>query len=155
MASPTNTLRDEQHTMASLLVLLKEEQQFLVNADSDALDLLTPQKNKLVVMLAELATRRHQALGAAGFAASEDGMAPWLAANHDSAAEADWQQLLAVSRDAKEYNRVNGMLITRQMHHTQTILQAMRTPTAGAEAAVYGPSGQTTGGGPSRRFVVG
>ena len=155
MASPMITLRDEQQTMATLLALLKEEQQFLVNADSDALDVLTPQKNSLVLKLAELATSRHQALGAAGFAASEDGMAPWLAASADRNAEADWRQLLAVSREAKEFNRVNGMLISRQMHHTQTILQAMRTPTAGADAAVYGPSGQTSAGGPSRRFVVG
>ncbi|MEO7576072.1 MAG: flagellar protein FlgN, partial [Massilia sp.] len=99
--------------------------------------------------------RRHQALGAAGFAAAEDGMAPWLVAQADQVLDADWQQLLTTTREAKELNRVNGMLIAKQMHHTQTVLQAMRTPASGAEAAVYGPSGQTSSGGPSRRFVVG
>jgi flagellar biosynthesis protein FlgN len=155
MASTTITLRDEQHTMSQLLALLKEEQQFLVNADGDALATLTSQKNSLISHMAALAASRHQALGAAGFAAAEDGMAPWLAAQADPSLQADWQQLLAATREAKELNRVNGMLITKQLHQTQTVLQAMRTPASGADAAVYGPSGQTSSVGPSRRFVIG
>jgi flagella synthesis protein FlgN len=66
-----------------------------------------------------------------------------------------WTQLLARTADAKELNRVNGMLINRQMAHNQTVLNALRTPAAGTDATLYGAKGQTFGGGPSRRFVVG
>ena len=47
------------------------------------------------------------------------------------------------------------MLINKQMTHTQAVLNAMRTPAGGLDGGVYGPSGQTAAGGPSRRFVVG
>jgi flagella synthesis protein FlgN len=47
------------------------------------------------------------------------------------------------------------MLITRQMAHNQTVLNALRTPAGGADQSLYGAKGQTFGGGPSRRFVVG
>ena len=157
MTSPITTLRDEQRLIASLVELMQQEQQFLVSADSDGLATSTVQKSALVQQMAALAARRHQALGAAGFAAGEAGMEPWLAACEaaDPAAGAQWRDLLAHTRAAKELNRVNGMLINKQMTHTQVALNAMRTPAGGLDAGVYGPSGKTSAGGPSRRFVVG
>jgi flagella synthesis protein FlgN len=154
-ASPTSILRDEQQLMSSLLELIKQEQQCLVKADSDALDAITPQKSMLVKQLAQLAGQRHQALGAAGFAAREAGMEDWLAGCKDADAHALWPALLDLTREAKELNRVNGLLINKHMSHNQGVINAMRTPTGGFEPAVYGPSGQTTTVGPSRRFVVG
>ena len=155
MTSPITTLRDEQQLIGSLIELMQQEQQFLVGADSDGLDRLTPQKSALVQQMAALASRRHQALGAAGFAAGEAGMEPWLAAGGDDGGRADWRTLLERTRAAKELNRVNGMLINKQLTSTQVVLNAMRTPAGGADAATYGPSGHTSAGGPSRRFVVG
>jgi flagella synthesis protein FlgN len=155
MTSPITTLRDEQRLITSLVELMKQEQQFLISADSDGLDTLTPQKSALVQQMAALARQRHQALGAAGFAAGEDGMEPWLAACRDGAARTLWLDLLERTRAAKELNRVNGMLINKQMTNTQVVLNAMRTPAGGLDAGFYGPSGQTTGGGPSRRYVIG
>lgn len=155
MPSPITTLRDEQHLITSLVGLMQQEQQCLVNADTDTLAALTPQKSSLVQQMAALASQRHQALGAAGFAAAEAGMDDWLAGAGDEAARSLWLALLASTREAKELNRVNGMLINKHMTHTQVVLNAMRTPAGGADNAFYGPSGQTTGGGPSRRFVVG
>ncbi|HEU4374315.1 MAG TPA: flagellar protein FlgN, partial [Telluria sp.] len=130
-------------------------QQFLVSADSDGLTAVTEQKSAQVQQMAALAGRRHQALGAAGFAASEAGMEAWLADSKHDAAHALWRALLERTRAAKELNRVNGMLINKQMTNTQLVLNAMRTPAGGADAAVYGPRGQASSGGPSRRFVVG
>lgn len=155
MPSPNTTLRDEQQLIGSLIELMKQEQQFLVKADSDGLDTITPQKAELVQQAAQLAGQRHEALGAAGFAAREAGMEDWLAASGDAAARALWLDLLELTREAKELNRVNGMLVNKQMTNTQVILNAMRTPAGGADAAVYGPSGQAGAGGPSRRFVIG
>jgi flagella synthesis protein FlgN len=152
---PTTTLPDERRLIDSLLELMTQEQQFLVGADGDGLAALTPQKAGLVQQMAELAGRRHQALGAAGFGASEAGMQDWLAGRGDAAARRMWDELLERTREAKELNRVNGMLINKQMMNTQVVLNAMRTPAGGADAGVYGPGGQTSAGGPSRRYVVG
>ena len=98
---------------------------------------------------------RLQALGAAGFAARDTGMDAWLASSADPAASTLWQELLVLTREAKELNRVNGMLINKQMHYNQNLINAMRTPAQGADNSFYGPSGQPTAGGPSRRYVVG
>ena len=165
MISPITTLRDEQRLITSLVELMKQEQRFLISADSDGLTTITVQKSALVQQMATLAGQRYRALGAAGFAAGEAGMEPWLAAcrstddtvddNPDDNADALWRALLAHTRAAKELNRVNGMLINKQMTHTQAVLNAMRTPAGGLDGGVYGPSGQTAAGGPSRRFVVG
>jgi flagella synthesis protein FlgN len=152
---PTTTLRDELRLINSLLELMKQEQQFLVGADGDGLATITPQKSTLVQQMALLASQRHKALGAAGFATAEAGMEDWLAASNDDAARDLWLGLLERTREAKEINRVNGMLINKQMMNTQVVLNAMRTPAGGADAGVYGPGGQTSTAGPSRRFVVG
>lgn len=152
---PTKTLTEEHQQINSLVELMKQEQAFLVSADGDGLAAITPQKSTLVQQMAVLANQRHRALGAAGFAAGEAGMEEWLEKSSDSAARSLWLALLQRTRDAKELNRVNGMLINKQLVHTQVVLNAMRTPAGGADAGVYGPGGLTSAGGPSRRFVVG
>ena len=154
MTSPAPALTPEHERISALVELMKQEQQFLVSADADGLARLTPRKAALVQELAQLARERHAALGKAGFAPSEAGMEPWLA-TQDDAARAAWTGLLAQTAEAKELNRVNGMLINRQMAHTQTVLTALRTPASGAAPALYGAKGQTFGGGPSRGFVAG
>ena len=78
MASPLDTLHDEQQLISSLLDLMKQEQQCLIGADTDGLNAITPRKAELMNELAVLANQRHQALGAAGFAGSEAGMEAWL-----------------------------------------------------------------------------
>jgi flagella synthesis protein FlgN len=154
-ASPLTTLRDEQQLLSSLVELMKQEQQFLVRADTEGLTALTPQKSRLVHQMGQLAAQRHQALGGAGFAVAEAGMEAWLASGAEAGASVLWQQLLALTREAKELNRVNGMLINKQMMHTQVQINAMRTPAHGSDTGFYGPSGQTTPRGPSRGFVAG
>ena len=154
-SSPITTLPTEQQHVISLLELMKQEQTLLVAADADGLAELTPRKNALLQALAELSAERHAALLAAGCEGSEAGMEPWLAVAGNPEVRRQWESLLEVSREAKELNRVNGMLINKQMVHTQTILNAMRAPAEGSDAGVYGPTGQATNSGPSRRFVIG
>jgi flagella synthesis protein FlgN len=154
IATPNSTLAAEQQLVAALVDMMKQEQQLLVSADADGLAALMPQKTKSVQQLAALSVERHRALGAAGFAASESGMEPWLAASGAPDARAQWEQLLDLTAQAKELNRVNGMLINKQLANTQTVLGALRPASAGA-AAVYGPGGQALASGPSKRYVVG
>lgn len=155
MTLPNATLTSEHERIAALVDLMKQEQQLLVVADADALGELTPRKVALVQELAQLSRQRHGALGAAGFIAAEAGMEPWLAARGDDASRAAWSQLLAATAEAKELNRVNGMLLNRQMAHNQMVLNALRTPAAAPESTLYGAKGQTFGSAPSRRFVLG
>lgn len=154
-SSPFTTLREELALIVSLLELMKQEQALLISANAEGLDALTPQKAAAITRMAALASQRHQHLGAAGFAAQESGMDAWLASSKDATAASVWQQLLETTREAKELNRLNGMLINRQLTHTHATLNAMRGPGAEADAGVYGPSGQAAPTGPSRRFVVG
>jgi flagella synthesis protein FlgN len=153
LASPGATLRDEQQLIGSILELMKSEQQFLVSADADGLASINPKKLQLAQKMAELSRLRHRALGAAGFLPSESGMEPWLAVGGNDELRSQWNSLLELTREAKELNRVNGMLVNKQMAHTQGMLNALRPAAAGT--SVYGPGGHATSSGPSRRYVIG
>lgn len=153
--SPLSTVSQEQQHVSSLIALMKQEQQLLVAADADGLAEITPRKNALLEALADLSAQRHAALAAAGCEGSEAGMEPWLAVGGNPEARIQWEALLDLAREAKELNRVNGMLINKQLAHNQGVLNALRMP-AGADAGgVYGASGQALGTGPSKRFVIG
>jgi flagella synthesis protein FlgN len=70
----------------------------------------------------------------------------------DGAADA-WKALLQLTREAKEINRLNGMLLNKHLSYTQGALNALRpVPQAGK---LYGPSGQTFGSNSSGRVVIG
>ncbi len=154
-ATPMNTLHEEHKVMLALLDILKQEQQHLVAADIENLPNLTVEKSALVAQMAALAHARHSALGAAGFLAQETGMAAWIAALNDDVATQLWQNLLTDTQEAKELNRINGMLINKHMSHTQGALQALRPKTAAA-SSLYGPSGsQATTFSKSRGFLAG
>jgi len=154
-ASAHGTLQEELAAIAALIDLMKQEQQCLVAADTDGLSALTPRKNALIDLLAALAGQRHQALAEAGVEASEAGMQAWLAQAAHAQHGAAWQSLLGHMRDAKELNRVNGMLINKQMTQNAILINAMRTPADAADTGFYGPSGQATPVSSKRRLVVG
>ena len=153
--SPHSTLQDELKTITCLIDLMKQEQQFLVAANTDGLATLTPLKTQLIEHMAALAAQRHQSLAHEGCAASETGMTSWLERMSNPAVDGSWQQLLAKTADAKELNRVNGMLINKHMAHNQGLINAMRTPAGAADTSFYGPQGQTTAVTGKRRLVVG
>jgi len=153
--SPISTVSAEQQHVSQLIELMKQEQALLVAADTDGLVELTPRKNTLLQELADLSSQRHAALVAAGCEGSEAGMEPWLAVGGNEDARAQWEALLELARQAKELNRVNGMLINKQLAHNQGVLNALRTPAGAQSTGVYGASGQTLGSGPSKRYVIG
>lgn len=152
--SPAHGLDEERQAANGLLELLKQEQAVLVKADVDGLIRLTEEKAKLAARMSQLTKRRHQALGAAGFEASESGMQAWLASAGASAADNKaWHELLAVMQSAKELNRVNGLLIGQHMARNQSALNVLQGNTQGGP--IYGPDGQATTRIGSRRLVVG
>jgi len=153
MTRPQATLPTEHERIVALVDLMKQEQQLLMAADADALAELTPGKVALVQELAQLSRQRHATLGGMGFEAGEAGMEAWVVSHANAETRAQWSALLSATGEAKELNRVNGLLINRQLAHNQTVLQALRTPTGAAESTLYGSKGQTFGAGAARRFV--
>lgn len=152
-ATPLNSLREEEHIMTTLLGVLKQEQQHLVAAEIDGLTAVTMKKSALVTQMTLLSAQRHRALGKAGYPAEEAGMDAWAAASGAEAASL-WQALQQHAREAKELNRINGMLINKQMSHTQGALQALRPQSASANN-FYGPGGLSTSLPRSRGFLAG
>ena len=152
--APILLLREEQRLITELHGILKEEQAALVAADIDKLSALTPRKSEVLGRMGVLAGERHKALGSAGFEAAEAGMENWLCTHGTPDDKALWNSVLSQTREAKELNRLNGMLINKQLSHTQGALQALRPPSPGG--AVYGPTGLTaTTTTTSRGFLAG
>lgn len=151
--APMSSLREEHQSLLELLDVLKQEQQHLVAADIDNLALATARKTELVLRMTLLANQRQSALGAAGHAAADAGMETWLAASGEADAQSLWRQVLDLTAEAKEINRLNGTLINRHMAYTQNALNALNPPAPSGN--FYGPSGHATNAPTSRRLVVG
>lgn len=151
--TPLNSLREEEHIMSTLLDLLREEQHLLVTAEIEGLPAITTRKTALVTQMTLLSAQRHRSLGKSGFPAEEAGMDAWIAASGAAREESAslWQSLLQHARAAKELNRINGMLINKQMGHAQGALQALSPKGAN----VYGPGGMSTSLPRSRGFLAG
>lgn len=157
MQSVITSLQEEQRIMTLLLALLKQEQLHLIAAEIDGLTEITTQKTLLVGQMNVLAGQRHSALAGAGFAAQDSAMQAWL---NDSVHSSDgdhhaslWQDLLTLTREAKELNRLNGLLINKQMMHSQSGLNALRPGPQSSD--MYGASGHASNVPTSRRFVLG
>lgn len=150
--TPMHSLKAEHKLIISLREVMLQEQNLLVAADIDNLDPLTTRKADLINEMALMANQRHRSLAAVGFARGEAGMEAWLAQHGSAADKLLWQDVLDQTREAKELNRLNGMLINRQLSHTQGALQALRPQ---AQTGVYGPSGRTATSTFSRGFVAG
>jgi len=155
---PAAGLAEEQRAAKALIDLLHQEQAMLINADLDSLTMVTERKAPIVALMSELATKRHRALAAMGFAASEAGMQAWVdskangLALYPEAASA-YIALLAMARQGKEINRINGLLINTHMMRNQSALNVLRVQTSGG--TFYGPDGQATSRSKGRGLVVG
>lgn len=152
--SPADSLGEEYIAAKELLQLLRQEQELLIQADTDGLTGVTEQKGKAVARMSELALRRHRALTSAGFEASESGMEIWVKSKAGTPAIGkSWNELLTLVREAKELNRTNGLLIGQHMARNQSALNILQgTPQGGN---MYGPDGQSAGKAASRKLVVG
>ncbi|RZI42108.1 flagellar protein FlgN [Herbaspirillum sp. HC18] len=153
-SSLAQSLGEELRAAASLLDVLRQEQSCLIEANVDELAKLTPEKTKIVVRMSELAQNRYRALANAGFDANDTGMEKWASSTAaQTAAVKSWKELLDFAREAKELNRVNGMLISKHMSRNQAALNILQGAPQGG--TMYGPNGQSTTQASSRKLVVG
>ncbi len=138
-----NLLHEEVALLRDFLALLQREQQTLTDGDIDRLLPLASEKSALFGRLATLSEARNKSLVAQSLPPDRAGVDAWLAAHPDAAsARKLWAELLAMTLEARELNRVNGSLINTRLANNQ---QALTTLLAAAnQAALYGPDGQTT-----------
>lgn len=126
--------------VTTLLADLQHEQTALVSADLDFIEKMVDQRAGLLQALAAAAQQRYDALAAAGFDASEVGMANWLAGQANPVLEQAWQRFQKQLAQARELNRLNGVLINRQFQRNQEKLDALHGKTAAPQ--LYGKNGQ-------------
>jgi flagella synthesis protein FlgN len=150
-SGPSSSLVEEQQVTRNLLDLLQQEQGKLIEASIIGLPELIQAKALAVTQLTSLTKARHALLDAAGFSASENGMRDWIAAHQP--ADTEWLTLLALGTEAREMNRINGMLIGRHMMRNQTELNILQGKTQ--RNNLYGADGQSTGTGRGRGLAIG
>jgi len=149
---PSAQMAQEIDATRALLDLLRQEQALLIEADVDGVAGLLERKSTLVARIAEMTTTRHLALAAIGFAPSEAGMQSWLKSRR-APSELAWNELISLARSAKEANRINGLLINKQMQYNQSAINVLHGNAQGS--GIYGPNGQSTTGTVSRSRVIG
>jgi flagella synthesis protein FlgN len=153
-SDPGAQLAREYEVTDALLMLLRQEQACLVEANVNSVTDLLNEKSLLVAQATDLAVARHHALAAAGFEASETGMQAWIATQEpQSEAAQAWKKLIDLAREAKEINRTNGLLINQQLSRNEAALNILRGGESSANT--YGPNGQTSPRPVSRSRVVG
>jgi flagella synthesis protein FlgN len=149
MQKPADSLAQEVIALNRLHVLLQTEQKALVEGAVDSLPDLIQSKANLISEITVLADARHQSLVAFGMEASEDSMQSWVDANANDAAKQQWSGLLALAKEVKELNRLNGVLINK---HTQTNQQMMGLFSGMVGNNFYGPDGQSNIKANARKF---
>ena len=151
---PGAALQMEMQLAESLLVLLQQEQQGLIDADTRKVLSLLEEKSRLVAGIKPLSNARLQMLGAGGHVATEAGMQAWIAQQPQALALGRcWARLRDISLEASEINRINGLLIHRHLIRNQAAIDVLQGNPA--HSRVYGPDGQTAQRQPSRSRVIG
>jgi flagella synthesis protein FlgN len=135
-----------------LQALLSREQTSLVMVDIDAIDALLEEKAVLLQRINLVAKSRYETLAANGFESSEVGMAAWLKQQAKPAMNESWADFQKALSQAKEMNRLNGMLINKHFNRNQQLLNHLQgNYSAGA---VYGRNGQTQSQSASRSVLT-
>lgn len=153
MRSIATSLNDEKNAILELVVLMKAEQNCLVDADMSSLQNLTIQKAKIIREVTELGIARHKTFVSAGYDPLKISMQEWLHSARDSEASGIWAEILALAKSAKELNNTNGLLINRHITRNQNTLNVLQGALPGA--GFYGPDGQSKLQAGTRGLVIG
>lgn len=124
-----------------LLALLAREQTNLVMMNMDAIEAMLSEKSELLQKISVTANKRYNALAANHFEANEAGMLSWLNQQSKPLLSKAWAEFQKTLIQAKEMNRLNGVLINKHFNRNQQILSQLQGGGANA-GSVYGPDGQ-------------
>jgi len=152
MQNPAQHLAEEQTALMRLVEKLRQEQQLLSETTAEGITDLITEKARLVAEMTTLAGQRHQYLATIGFSEDEQGMQQWMTAHGSAADKEIWAAMFELAQDARELNRVNGILIGKRMSVNQGALTALQGKTAAG--TFYGPDGQSSVKSGGRRLGV-
>lgn len=123
-----------------LLAVLLREQSNLIVMDIDSIEVLLEEKAILVQRIGEVAKNRYEVLGKNGFEPNEAGMLAYLKQQVKSDLNNIWADFQKALSQAKEMNRLNGILINKHFSRNQQLLSHLQG--ASNTTTVYGRDGQ-------------
>lgn len=126
--------------VSELLNDLQSEQSALVSADLDTIERMVDKRVELLQGLGAAANARYDALAAAGFEPNEQGMSAWLKKQSSQLLDQAWVSFQQQLVQAKELNRLNGILINKNFQRNQEKLDALNGKTSAPQ--FYGKNGQ-------------
>lgn len=131
----------ESALVAGFVATLREEQDALTHGDTDALPALAARKATLAEQLNSVDGERNRLLNGAGHGSGRTGMAAWLATQSTGKELGTaWDNLLALAREARILNDLNGKLIAMRLQATGEAIAALTQHAQ--NSALYGPDGQ-------------
>ena len=140
--NPSISFEQDSRLVDQLLVLLNKEQANLINADIDAIEGIIDEKAQLLQSISVTVQNRYDALSKNGFEGNEQGMAAWLTGQKEPAIHQSWLKFQKMLDQAKELNRINGMLINKHFNRNQQFIDALNS--AHSPGQMYGANGQAT-----------
>jgi flagella synthesis protein FlgN len=146
------SFEQDAQLVESLLETLSREQTSLVIADIDSIEALIEEKSVLLQSINITAKSRYAALAANGFEPSEVGMLAWLKHQAKPAINELWESFQKTLNQAKEMNRLNGMLINKHFNRNQQLLSHLQGNSSASD--VYGKNGQAKSQSPSRGSLM-
>ncbi len=126
--------------VSELLNDLQSEQSALVSADLDTIERMVDKRVELLQALGAAANARYDALAAAGFEPNELGMSAWLKKQSSQELDQAWITFQEQLVQAKELNRLNGILINKNFQRNQEKLDALNGKSSAPQ--FYGKNGQ-------------
>lgn len=141
----SSILLSELNQSKQLQTLLSKEREALKVTDIDAIQLITQQKQPLLIQLEQLGRQRDYLLKTAGFSAGKAGLDAFIA-NHAEAEVSKLTQVLTelreVARSCRESNQVNGGILNVNRQYLGRALSILRG--RDPEIGAYGPGGEYT-----------
>ncbi|WP_047517700.1 flagella synthesis protein FlgN [Methylophilus sp. Q8] len=139
LSSPV-TFEKDAALVSELLSDLQSEQSALVTADLDVIERMVDRRVELLQALGAAANSRYDALAAAGFEPNEQGMSVWLQKQSSQLLDSAWVTFQQELTQAKELNRLNGILINKHFLRNQEKLDALNGKSSAPQ--FYGKNGQ-------------
>lgn len=152
MSNPATNLPQEKAALLRLVAKLRQEQALMSETAAEGVTDIISEKASIVAEMTTLAGNRHQMLAGLGYADDETGMQKWMNEHGSGADQEVWAELFELAQDARELNRVNGLLIGKKLSINQNALTILQGKSGIGN--FYGPDGQSSTKSTGRRLGV-
>ncbi|KAF1047592.1 MAG: Flagella synthesis protein FlgN [Herbaspirillum frisingense] len=152
MSNPASKLAQEKAALVRLIEKLRQEQALLSETSAEGMTDIISEKASIVAEMSTLAGNRHNLLATLGYVDDETGMQKWMNEQGSDADKDIWADLFELAQDAKELNRVNGLLIGKKLSINQSALTILQGKSG--TGSFYGPDGQNSIKSSGRRLGV-